>query len=538
VSAPTSIRGTIERVTTEEVCGLVIRDDSNEPVEIEVRANGQPRALGRAEEVLRGGRLRYRVPVALAPGEVVEVHGVGDAVGRLSNPRIVPPAEPLPRFGVGAIFRDEAPYVTEWVAHHRLMGFRDIFIADNDSDDGTWELLQALEKLGYLRCFRFPNPPGQRPQLPAYAEVMRRFGKDVDWMAFIDADEFVWPTNGERTAIPSLAGLAARPEVGAIVLNWAIHGSSWHANHAAGLVTERFQRCASRSMGINQHYKTVLRTAAWSGAFPNPHLPRLEAPWRVIHANGAPVVPHTRHPVGVSSEVVWEILRLNHYAVKSRQEFEERKRPKGRVSHPGERHDTYFTNHDRNDDPSPVPEWLGSSLSAEVARMEAELISAGHAPPERPTTAPVLALARPFEGVRGYLDEVRLEEGQLVLRGWALEGGVAPPERLAVELKEARFESRSFRRYARPDLKRKYPTCTLECGYEWRIPTSGTLVPFEGVPSLRLYAELQDGGWSAPFSHRVGCFGPTVLRSSEPATLQPPPLDAPSATAVGFLTKG
>jgi hypothetical protein len=537
VSVPSRMRGGIERLTTDEVCGLVIRDDSSEPVEIEVLANGQPRARGRAEEVLRAGRLGYRVRAALAPGELVEVRAVGVPPVRLGKQHIVPPAGPLPRFGIGAIFRNEAPYVTEWIAHHRLMGFRDIFVADNDSDDGTWELLQALEKLGYLKCFRFPDPPGQRPQLPAYTEVMTRFGQEVDWMAFIDADEFVWPTNGERTAIPSLAGLAARPEVGAIVLNWAIHGSSWHMNHAAGLVTERFQRCAPRTMHINEHYKTVLRTAAWSGAFASPHLPRLDARWEVLHANGAPVMPNARNWAGLSSEVVWEVLRLNHYAVKSRQEFDERKRPKGRVSHPGQRGETYFTNHDRNDAPSPVNERSRSRLAAEVVRMEAELLAAGHQPPQRPTAA--VLLAPPFEGVQGRLDEVRLEEGQLVLRGWAVEGTGAPPERLALELGELRFESDSFQRHARPDLKRRYPMCALECGYEWRIPTSTPVIPFERAPALRLHAKLRDGGWSAPLPHRAGCFVPSVLLgSSEQTTREALAMDAPSTTAVGFRTEG
>jgi hypothetical protein len=169
--------------------------------------------------------------------------------------------------------------------------------------------------------------------------------------------------------------------------------------------------------------------------------------------------------------------------------------------------------------------------------MEAELLSAGHPPPQRPTAAVVLA--RPFEGVRGSLDEVRLDGGQLVLSGWALEGTGAPPQRLAVELGELRFESGSFRRHARQDLKRKYPMCELECGYEWRIATSSPLIPFERPPTLQLYAELRDGGWSAPLPHRVGCFGPSVvLRTGEQAMLETLPLDAPSATAVGFQIEG
>jgi Glycosyl transferase family 2 len=530
VTKPPSLRGAIERLTTDEVSGLVIRESGSEPVDIEVRVSGQPRARGRAEEGPRAGRLSYRLQVELTPGELVEVHAVGAAVGRLSKQHIVPPPGPLPRFGIGAIFRNEAPYVTEWVAHHRSLGFRDIFVADNDSDDGTWELLQALEKLGYLKCFRFPNPPGQRPQLPAYAELMNRFGQEVDWMAFIDADEFVWTMNGERTAIPSLAGVAARSDVGAIVLNWAIYGSSWHTNHAAGLVTERFQRCAPRTMRINEHYKTLLRSAAWSGAFTNPHLPRMDAPWDVIHANGTPVMPSTRHGAGLSSEVVWDILRLNHYAVKSREEYELRKRPKGRVSHPGARRESYFSNHDRNEAPAPVPEWLRKRLAADVARMEAELLAAGHAPPERPTVAVVLA--PPFEGVQGRLEAVRLEEGHLVLSGWALDGTGAPLERLALELGGLRIEAGSFRRHARPELKRRYPMCVLEGGYEWRIPTSSSAIPIEQLPTLRLYAALRDGEWSAPLPHRPGCPYPSALLGSDQTARGGLPMDAPSAAAL------
>lgn len=390
-TASPSNRGSLDSLTADEVSGTVLRAGSGVPVELEVRVNGKPRSFGRAVNVLPDGRLGYRISVAVAVGDFVEVHAAG-ARGRIGWPRIVPPAGPLPSFGIGAIFRNEGPYVTEWLAHHRLMGFQEFFIADNDSDDGTWELLQALQDLGYLKCFRFGTTPGEAPQLPSYIELMRRFGDQVDWMGFIDADEFIWSTNGERSAIPSLAGLAARPDVGAIVLNWALHGSSGHVNHAAGLVTDRFQRRAPRRMGINHHYKTVLRTAAWSGEFINPHHAQLEDPWQMVHANGAPVLPYSRQSLGHSREVVWDILRLNHYAVKSQQEFQERKRPRGRAAHPTrKRDDVYFATHDRNDAPSAVPQWARSRLAEEVARLEAELISAGHPVPQRPQAAVVLA---------------------------------------------------------------------------------------------------------------------------------------------------
>lgn len=39
--------------------------------------------------------------------------------------------------------KDEAPYILEWIAWHRLVGFDKIIIAQNSSTDGTVELLEA-----------------------------------------------------------------------------------------------------------------------------------------------------------------------------------------------------------------------------------------------------------------------------------------------------------------------------------------------------------------------------------------------------------
>jgi hypothetical protein len=85
-------------------------------------------------------------------------------------------------------------------------------------------------------------------------------------------------------------------------------------------------------------------------------------------------------------------MRLNHYAVKSRQEFDERKRPKGSPSSPTRvKGDKYFNHHDRNETVDPMPKWALSRLGAEIGRIETALASAGHATPARPTAAVVYA---------------------------------------------------------------------------------------------------------------------------------------------------
>ena len=40
--------------------------------------------------------------------------------------------------------KDEAPYILEWIAHHRGIGFTDFLIYTNDCSDGTDLLLDRL----------------------------------------------------------------------------------------------------------------------------------------------------------------------------------------------------------------------------------------------------------------------------------------------------------------------------------------------------------------------------------------------------------
>ncbi|WP_366916825.1 glycosyltransferase family 2 protein [uncultured Nitratireductor sp.] len=89
--------------------------------------------------------------------------------------------------------KDEGPYLLEWIAYHRALGVSQFLIADNNSTDGTGDLLRALQSTGFVELLDYPETPGVPPQLPAYSELMERFGSEADWIAFIDADEFLLP---------------------------------------------------------------------------------------------------------------------------------------------------------------------------------------------------------------------------------------------------------------------------------------------------------------------------------------------------------
>jgi hypothetical protein len=413
-----------------------------------------------------------------------------------TSSRPEPPAPGTPRVAIAAIFRNEHPYVLEWIAHHQAMGISAFYIADNVSDDGTSELLQALHDLGVIRRIPFPSPPGRAPQLPAYVELIGQHARDEEWIAVIDADEFIVPTDPGTGLADVLGPLAARPDVGAVVLNWAIYGSSWLSNHSAGLVGERFVRRAQPTFGANHHYKTVLRRAAFAAVGNNPHLIELLPGWLSVHTDGTPVATHPRYGQGLSERVVWSGLRLNHYIVKSREEFETRKRRNGSAATLGRvKGDDYFAAHDRNDCRDTLPPALLDAVRQGIRQLEARLSAAGHPVPAGRQDDPVYA--PPFAGTRGCVDRIEWHEGRLTLSGWSFQGTGQPTPALEVRLGEQATAVRGFATRPRPDVTRQYPMAPLNCGFLLTLPAeSGT----EALQSLVVRGENQDGQLGNPFS--------------------------------------
>lgn len=299
-----------------------------------------------------------------------------------------------PCIAIGAIIKNEGPYILEWVAYHRSLGIDHFFIADNASDDGTSQLLAGLHAIGVIEHFAFPGPPGRPPQLPAYTQIMGRYREEADWIAFIDADEFILPTDGARSIRPFFSALGSN--VGAVVLNWAIYGSSFRQEPADGLVIERFTRRAREDHLTNLHYKTIVRTGVFRGVGSNPHLLRIQDGLCTIQADGFEVAEHPEKGPGLSDRLVWSPLRINHYVVKSRAEFDRKKVPRGRATMTNVfRDDGFFRGHDMNEILEPTEGWLVEATKTDILFLKDRLRSAG-VPEETVSLDRVVATLRPI----------------------------------------------------------------------------------------------------------------------------------------------
>lgn len=366
--------------------------------------------------------------------------------------------------GIAAIFRNEGPYIVEWIAHHRLLGIDHFFIADNESTDGSSEVLQALHRLGYIQCIRFPSPPGQAPQMLAYARMFADYSDQVDWLAFIDADELIWPTGGQSTFIEWLAQLAKQPDIGAILLNWSVYGSAWLANHSAGLVIDRFNRRAAQQFGPNHHYKTILRTVALASQSSNPHHFELKTGWRHVHADGTELALHPTHGTGLSQQVIWGPYRLNHYIVKSHQEFFERKATNGSAASLSRvKGEDYFRRHDRNDVRDAAPPRWSELVAQETQRINAQLSAQSCEIASDPTEA--ARYSPPFQTTYGNVEVIEHKDDELHLRGWAVSRNGRAVANLLIEIDGVPIQTQSHTVRNRPDVQRHYPGAALNTGF-------------------------------------------------------------------------
>lgn len=370
--------------------------------------------------------------------------------------------------GIAAIVKNEGPYLLEWIAHHRAIGVERFFIADNGSDDGGRELLVELQKIGIVDTFDFTARAGTPPQLPAYAEILNRYKHVVEWLAFIDADEFIVPREKEC----NIADMLSRAEraIGAIGLNWATYGSSYRNTPSDGLVLERFvRRFADRDM-INNHYKSLLRMDAIEGLGKTPHRFALKAGFDYAHADFSHLMTHGLSGEGLSRQRIWNPFRLNHYVIKSKAEFDNKKQARGRATTRDRRDDAFFKNHDKNDVYDPPPDYLLKACRTEMAAIRLRLREAGCRDDLIQLDKEIASLhpLRPAEFAQsgiGRLESVWAEDGRLLLRGWIAGFGHRRPLTLAVVVEKTSVFIQEITWSARSDVMKRFPGAGPHTGF-------------------------------------------------------------------------
>lgn len=217
-----------------------------------------------------------------------------------------------PRYlSVMAIFRDEAPYLEEWIEYHKLVGVEHFYLYNHESKDQYREILAPYIQAGEVTLTDWSGNGevhGQfrAAQLGAIDHAIKRSGGTTFWLAIIDLDEFLVPTDEEW--LPEI--LQRYEKYGALMIHWRIFGTSGvHVIPPGSFLTETLTHCTPVHCNYNWWAKSIIRPEAV--AWMNEHVPWAMHPgWQEI------ALPH-RNPI-----------QINHYWFRTENFYRQTKLPR------------------------------------------------------------------------------------------------------------------------------------------------------------------------------------------------------------------
>lgn len=275
------------------------------------------------------------------------------------------------RFFLALTVKNEAPSIWEWVAYHRSIGFTDIAIYQNDSEDGTQKLLRTMAKAGFIQYF--PNPSREKGwQNKAYRRASRLPEyKAAEWAISLDSDEFLVVKVGDGKVSDLVDALP--PEVNACTIHWKAFGSSYHLVTPEGLVTEEFtlterpERIALRKMG----FKSIFKPSGYrrigvhkpKDAFP-------EVPSVMCNGSGILLDPDTDPGWRSKDAGLRSLAQVNHYAIRDLERFLVKSGRGRAANHQRPVDKEYWDTFNYNDVEDSRAALLASSTKAEMKRMD------------------------------------------------------------------------------------------------------------------------------------------------------------------------
>ncbi|WP_126422400.1 glycosyltransferase family 2 protein [Asticcacaulis excentricus] len=246
------------------------------------------------------------------------------------------------------IAKNEGPYLLEWIAYHRVLGFDQIIVYNNNSTDQSAEVLEKLAAAGIITYRFWPHGAHGSPQIAAYMDALKR--SEAEWMLFIDADEFL-VLHQHPNVNAFLASFEVNGNIDAICFNWRIFGDSHMPRSDGRPVIERFTWAAPEDFGVNAHLKSFIKTARQRGVV---HMHLCDVIGDKVYSSGRAL---EMEQWGVSKDIDTTVAQVNHYYTKTLEEYQIKK-ARGQAGC-GENehdlkynwyHDEAFHGHNRNDE--------------------------------------------------------------------------------------------------------------------------------------------------------------------------------------------
>ena len=239
-------------------------------------------------------------------------------------------------YTVVSTMKNEGPYIIDWVAHYKTLGFDHILVCTNDCTDTTVEILQRLQEMGLVvQHNTIVRKAGIHRS--ALRQASRRYDivMDATWVFVCDVDEYLNVHLGDGSVQALVAGSGADSDV--ISVPWRVFGPDGIEEFADRPVTAQFRMGELawdararpetgkfvKSLYTNQH--KFQRMGLHAPVSLEEFIPTTK---RVL-AGGADYVVNGQR---TENPPVFTHAQVNHYALRSKDSFLV-KRARGRANH-------------------------------------------------------------------------------------------------------------------------------------------------------------------------------------------------------------
>ena len=211
-----------------------------------------------------------------------------------------------------ACLKNEALNLAEWLDFHMAVGVEHFYLYDNGSNDGTKEICKRYDNITYSYNTM------DMCQIACYYNALTAYRDQSKWMAFIDLDEFLFsPSEDLKECLKDFEQFPG------IAVNEVFFGSNGHETRPPGGVLLNYTK---REKEINKHIKSIVQPLFTLCSADNPH-----SFWYkqggAVNEKKEPCPGPFNEPASVDR------LRINHYWVKSKQEYKD-KLDRGRADVP------------------------------------------------------------------------------------------------------------------------------------------------------------------------------------------------------------
>ncbi len=221
-----------------------------------------------------------------------------------------------------AIFRNEAPYLREWIEYHRLIGIEHFYLFNNLSEDDYLSILQPYIDAKIVELTDWPysatnQKEWNKIQCSAYNTILKKKKFETNWLAIIDTDEFIVPIATKTLHL----FLRDYEECSGIGINWQLYGTS-HIDQIPphktliGTLTKKAPTDYSR----NHYIKSIVRPKRVH-SISQPHFCKYKKPFYHVTAD------KTRFPKeSLTPTISINKIRINHYTTRDGQFFNKEKK--------------------------------------------------------------------------------------------------------------------------------------------------------------------------------------------------------------------